>query len=101
MKSITMKKHLEPEWYNIPVKLAEEQRQHPYAVIHEFFSTYHLDDLREILSEWVQVAVTADNSVYPNAQDRSNLFHFYKSLEIFIEAAFALVDRKSKKKSGV
>ncbi|WEK36654.1 MAG: hypothetical protein P0Y53_03995 [Candidatus Pseudobacter hemicellulosilyticus] len=99
-----MKKYQRTEWFNQPIRLTEKQRQDPGAILRDFFTWYHLDDLREILWEWMQVGLTTDNEVYQNGRDRSNLLFFCKNIEMLIEAAFLLQDgkntRKNKNKKG-
>jgi hypothetical protein len=43
----TVNKH--PNWENQPLRLSEDEKQNPYAVLEDFFSSFHLQDIREIL----------------------------------------------------
>lgn len=79
------------KFYNKPVRLSKKQRKHPAVVIRDFYTWYHLDDLRHLLWEWMEVAVTTDCEQFESARDRSNLLFFYRNLELMAEAAYMLV----------
>lgn len=93
-----MKKDQCEEWYNQLIRLTEDQQKDPAAVIRDFFAWYHLDDLREIVSQWTRVALTTDNDVYESSLDRSNLLFFCKQAELLFEAAFLLHHKQGGKK---
>lgn len=97
-----MKAYKRTQLYNQPIRLTEKQLHEPERILKEFFSWYHLDDFRELLWEWMQVAMTAENSVYETSKERSNLMFFYRNIELLVEAAYVLRQeqdtRKKKKK---
>lgn len=93
-----MKTYKRTQWYNQPIRLTEKQVKDPDSVLKEFFTWYHLDDLRQLLWEWMQVAITTENDVYETSRDRSNLLFFYRNMETLIEAAFLVKQQQETKK---
>lgn len=79
------------KFYNKAVRLSKKQRKDPAAVIREFYTWYHLDDLRNLLWEWMEAVIASDCEQFGSARDRSNLLFFYRSLELLSEAAFMMV----------
>lgn len=74
-----------------PVRLSKKQKKDPKKVIRDFYTWYHLGDLRHYLGEWVESAITTENPQFESAKDRSNLLFFCRNLELLAEAAFLIV----------
>lgn len=74
-----------------PLRLSKKQKKDPIKVIRDFYTWYHLGDLRHYLGEWVESAITTENPQFESAKDRSNLLFFCRNIEILAEAAFLLV----------
>ncbi|WP_127131293.1 hypothetical protein [Pseudoflavitalea rhizosphaerae] len=79
------------KFFNKPVRLTREQKKNPSAVILEFFTTYHLDDIRHLLWQWIEAAMTSDGDQFESPSDRSDLLFFYRNLELMSEAAYMIV----------
>jgi hypothetical protein len=85
-----------PQLDNQPLRLTEEERQDPYLVLEDFFSNFHLQDMREMLWDWLVAAMSAESSAYNTGYARSNLVFVYEKLELLIEAAKVIHKRKRK-----
>lgn len=77
--------------YNKPLRLSRKQRKHPARVIRDFYTWYHLGDVRHLLQEWLEVAITTENAQFETARDRSTLLFFCRNIELMAEAAYLLV----------
>lgn len=77
-------------WENVPLRLSKEEKQDPYGVLDEFFSCFHLQDLREVLWDWLVAALSAESGAYNTGYTRSNLVFVYERLELLVEAAYTL-----------
>lgn len=93
MRTVNTHPHLD----NQPLRLTEEERQDPYIVLDDFFSNFHLQDIREILWDWLVAAMSAESSAYNTGYARSNLVFVYEKLELFIEAANVINKRRKKR----
>lgn len=85
-----------PQWENSPVRLTEQQRQDLYGVLEDFFSNFHLQDVRELLWDWLVAALSSECSTYESGYARSNLIFVYEKLETLIEAAWGLHLKRKK-----
>jgi hypothetical protein len=83
----TYNKH--PKWFDKPMRLTKEQRKDPISLFDEFFKSYHLDEVREILWTWMKEAVSTDSG-FMNAIERKNQIFFYEKVEELVEAVFVL-----------
>jgi hypothetical protein len=70
--------------------LSKEQQQNPITVLEEFFSNYHLQDIRECLWDWLEAALASENGTYQTGKARGSLLFLYKNIETLTEAAFIL-----------
>jgi hypothetical protein len=86
-----MHEYKRTKFYNKAVRLSKKQRKNPAAVIREFYTWYHLDDLRNFLWEWMEAVVSSDCEQFESARDRSNLLFFYRNLELLAEAAYMMI----------
>ncbi|MBN8856570.1 MAG: hypothetical protein BGO55_24030 [Sphingobacteriales bacterium 50-39] len=77
-----------PDFFNKPIRL--NANVEPTKVIDRFFADFSLSELRDILWTWFEAAITSDNDVYSDPEDRATLLYRYRRLEELIEAAFAL-----------
>jgi hypothetical protein len=50
----------------------EEMNDH-YSVLEDFLSCFHLQDIQEMLWEWLVAALSSDSGAYGSGRDRSNL----------------------------
>ncbi|NML19734.1 hypothetical protein HHL16_02560 [Pseudoflavitalea sp. G-6-1-2] len=86
-----MNPYKKTKFFNKPVRLSKKQRKDPAAVLKEFFTWYHLDDLRSMLWQWLEAGIATDAAQFESARDRSNLLFFYRNVELLAEAAYMMV----------
>jgi hypothetical protein len=79
-----------PLWYNQPLRLNKEQKLDPLQVFNEFFQCYHLNEIREILWEWLTEVVSSPRSISSDSIERGNHMYFYEKMEELIEAAYVM-----------
>ncbi len=89
-----------PKWLKQPLRLTEEDRQNLFVVLDNFFSCYSLQDVREMLWDWLVTALASDSSNYDNGTDRSNLIFLYENLETLVEAAYLLMKKQESIKNN-
>lgn len=85
------------EWENNPVRLNEEQSQNLHSVLEDFFSCFHVQDMRRILWDWLVAAMSSEICTYNTGFARSNLVFVYERLLLLIEAANEIDKRRKKK----
>lgn len=85
-----------PGWENQPLRLSDEERQNLYGVLEDFFSSFHLQDIRAILWDWLVAALSSESGAYDSGYARSNLIFVYERLEMLIEAAYGLHNQRKK-----
>jgi len=88
----TYNKH--PQWYNEPLRLSDQQKQDPGLVIDDFFECYHLNEVREILWNWLVEVICSPHGISSNPLDRSNHIYFYEKIELLIEAAYSIKEKE-------
>lgn len=86
-----------PQWHNQPLRLTEKERQNPLLVVEEFFECFHLNDIRELLWNWVVEIVSSSNSISSDPLERSNHIYFYEKLEELIEACYIIKNNSLRK----
>lgn len=84
----------EPVSSNNLTRLNKEQQQNPAAILEEFFSNYHLPDIRECLWDWLAAALTSESGTYQTGRARGSLLFLYENIEALAEAAFILHQRR-------
>jgi hypothetical protein len=84
------------DWANCPIRLTEEERQYPHGVLEDFFSCFHLQDIRAMLWDWLVAALSTESGQYNTGYARSNLIFVYEKLELFIEAVYQ-INRRTRK----
>ena len=77
-----------PKFQNEPLRLNEELLGKPLLAIIDFFESYHLQDVREILWAWTTAVISSPSSISSEPLDRAKHFYFYEKVELLIEAAF-------------
>ena len=91
----TTNKH--PQWYNQPLRLNAEEKQNPVLIFDDFFECYHLNEVREILWNWMVEVLSSTHGISIDAHDRSNHIYFYEKIEVLVESAFIIHKRFHKK----
>ena len=72
-------------------------KKHPFKSLDEVFQTFHLDDFREEIPYWQQLAMANDQSVYDEGGAREDLIDFCHELLRLAEALHVLNERSSQK----
>lgn len=85
------------EWENRPMRLNEEETKNPYSVVEDFFSCFHLQDVREVLWDWLVAALSSESGAYNTGYARSNLFFVHEKFELLIEAVHGLHRKRRKR----
>lgn len=81
-----------------PIHLTREEQQQPHRVLQEFFTSYHLPEVRRELRDWFAYALSTESDNLQCARDRSNLFYLYLQMEKLAEAAWVLHRRHHHRK---
>ncbi|OQP50695.1 hypothetical protein A4H97_02315 [Niastella yeongjuensis] len=79
-----------PLWHNQPLRLTDEERNNPFLVFQDFFESFHLNDVREQLWNWLIEVVSSPNSISSEPLERSNHFYLYEKIEAVIEACYII-----------
>jgi hypothetical protein len=85
-----------PQWHNQPIRLTKEQKREPLLVLDDFFECYHLNDVRQLLWDWLTEVISSQRSIASDPLDRNNHMYFYEKIEEIIEVAFVLKKRMHK-----
>jgi hypothetical protein len=83
-----------PSLKDQPLRLTEKEMQNPYGALEDFFSCFQLQYTREMLWNWLVVAMSSEADIYSSGESRSNLVYFYEKLELLIEAAYEINKRR-------
>ncbi len=87
--------YLNPEFYNQPIWLTEEEKQNPILVITQFFVDVKLIEVWKQLANLLEVALGSSNTIYDESSERDNVLYFIKELEKLVDATFEYI-RKQK-----
>ena len=79
-----------PQWHNQPLRLTKEEKHDPLAVLDDFFECYHLNDVRQLLWQWLSVVIAGQRSIAMEPLDNDNHLYFYEKLEGIVEAAYVM-----------
>ena len=82
--------NLHPIWRNQPLLLTPAQIENPNLILTDFFQCYHLQDVREIMWQWVTEVVSDPNSHSNDHLERKNNLFFYEKIEALVEAAWIM-----------
>ncbi len=85
------------EWKQQYLLLDEVSQKSPKKVLDRFFDGFHLDEAREELWNWLVTALSKDEGLYDDAQNRIILISFYEHLSNLIEAAWIIRGRNNSK----
>jgi hypothetical protein len=91
----TYNKH--PQWYNQPLRLSETEKNNPFLVIDDFFQCYHLNEVREMLWNWLVEVLSSAHGISCDPHERNNQIYFYEKLEALVEAARVMQKQAHKK----
>lgn len=65
-------------------------KKHPSSCLREIFKNFHLDDFREEINLWQQLALSNNRSAYEDGYDREDLIDFVTKLHKLIEAFYII-----------
>lgn len=82
--------NLHPHYFNQPLRLIADQTQNPNLVFDDFFECYHLNEVREIMWQWLTDAVSSPRSHSNDPHERNNYMFFYEKMESLVEAAWIM-----------
>ena len=82
-----------PDWHNQPLRLSEEELKNPRLIIEYFFECYRLQEVRQMLWEWMVEVVSSSRSISQEGQQRNEHIYFYEKMETLIEAVFLINQR--------
>lgn len=77
-------------FYDKPIRISKEEQIKPLEVIRHFCGAYHLHEIRQYLSDSLEVALTTENCIYEEAESRNSLLVFYRQLEEALEAIYLI-----------
>jgi hypothetical protein len=83
-----------------PARLLEKAAGHPISCLREAFKTFQLDELKRELKRWLYVAISNNNSVYEDDQERRNLIRFRKEFRKLAEA-LSVISRAHRPKKEI
>ena len=81
------------DWHNQPLRLNEEELKNPRLTIENFFESYHLQEVRQMLWNWMVEIVSSSRSISQEGQQRNDHIYFYEKMEALVEAAFLINQR--------
>jgi hypothetical protein len=84
--------------FNNVIRLSPKGIKDPYTVIVEFFNSYSLAEIRELLYKAQRVGLATENTEFFEPSDRSNLIFGLERLEQLAEAAYLIHQSKKPKK---
>jgi len=81
----------------LPLLSSSEEPIQPAEVISNFFMDFSVPEVRDMLSQLIEVAITTDNVEFSEPESRSELMCFYHRLGELIEAVYtsATTDQSS------
>lgn len=79
-----------PYYYNQPLRLTQEQTNYPKLILDDFFECYHLNEVREIMWQWLTEVVSSPRSHSNDPHERNNYMFFYEKIEALVEAAWIM-----------
>jgi hypothetical protein len=82
--------NLHPHYFNQPLRLTEEQLQNPKLILDDFFECYHLNEVREIMWQWLTEVVSSPRDSANDPHERNNQMFFYEKMESLVEAAWIM-----------
>lgn len=83
-----------PEWYNTPLRLNEQEMSNPLLVLQEFFQSYHLNDIRQVLWAWTVTVVSSPTCDSNDHHERNNHLFFYEKVEQLVEACWIICSQE-------
>jgi hypothetical protein len=85
----------------LPHGLTREELADPYSVIDDFFSCYHLPQVRQEHKELLRTLVTGRYNHSLDRKERSDLVYYHERLEKVIEAIHIIHEQRQKQKDQI
>jgi len=82
--------------FNKPWHFFSQACKRPFRGLREVFQNYHLDDLKQEIQRWQQLALCNDQSAYDEGCIREDLMDFIQELQRLMEAFHILNERKNR-----
>lgn len=82
--------------FNKPWHFFRQAGKRPFRGLREVFHNYHLDDLKQEIQRWQQLALCNDQSVYDEGCTREDLIDFIQELQRLMEAFHMLNETKNR-----
>lgn len=79
---------------NSILRLDAHEQQHPLEVLQYFTATYELRDIRLLLHQLAETALTTKNEAFSRSKERARVARFARQVEELIEAVHLLVEKK-------
>ncbi|RYE59281.1 MAG: hypothetical protein EOP48_01370 [Sphingobacteriales bacterium] len=76
--------------FNKPYHFLTRGKNQPAKCLAEVFQHYHLDDFREEIETWEQLALSSGLSIYDEGAEREDLIDFVQGLHRLVEAFLLL-----------
>jgi hypothetical protein len=83
-----------PDHHNLPFRLTKEETNNPYLVIFEFFTSYHLPDIRLSLKSM------AKDSMHEDTIEAKERFTTWEDIDKLVEACYIIFGKMDSKKSN-
>lgn len=81
---------LHPAFYNRPIRLGAEETTDPQQVLQDFFQTCPLAEIRRVLAQTIEAALSLPYSPFDAAGERQSLLWLHRHIEEVLEAAWLL-----------
>jgi len=78
-----------------PSHILSQAGKHPHTGLREVFCNFDLEELRQELQCWQQLALCNNNSAYEDASAREDLLDFTRELQRLTEAFYIISERKN------
>lgn len=78
-----------------PWHFLSQAGKHLHTGLREVFCNYNLEELRQELQYWQQLALCNDNSAYREANAREDLLDFTRELQRLAEAFYTINEKKN------
>lgn len=80
------------QWIDYPTHLSEEELINPYLAIKHFFKPYTIDQYRDFLNEWLEIAFSATPA--DETLQACDIIYVYENLQKVYEAAWIIRQRE-------
>ncbi|THU41185.1 hypothetical protein FAM09_03465 [Niastella caeni] len=79
-----------PNLTNTPIRLTQQEITNPASILDDFFQSYHLNDIRQIMWQWLTEVLSNPRDSANDPHERNNHILFYEKIESLVEAAWVM-----------